>query len=54
MKIQDLETVLTITKALGLENQGQLKEFYEREQEGCESVFDTLVRYYVELMEVEA
>lgn len=46
MKIQYLSRFIRLTKELGLENQGQIMEFFKREQNDGESVFDTLNRYY--------
>lgn len=54
MKIQHLSRYIRLTKALGLETQGQVREFYEREREAGESVFDTLNRYYREYLGVVA
>ena len=52
MKIQYLSRYIRLTKALGLENQGQVREFYERERVGSESLWQTLNRYYEEYLSV--
>ena len=52
MKIQQLQQFSMIAKELGLENQGQIREFYERERENSESLWQTINRYYKEYLRV--
>ena len=50
MKIQYLSRFNRITKELGLENFGQIREFYRNEKVGNESLFETVNRYYREYL----
>ncbi len=52
MKIQYLSRFNRITKELGLENFGQIREFYRNEKVGNESLFETVNRYYREYLGV--
>lgn len=52
MKIQYLSRFNRITKELGLENFGQIREFYNNEKVGNESLFETVNRYYREYLSI--
>ena len=49
MNRNELNKMLEITKRIGLTNQGEMMDFWQREKEGQETFLQTLERYAIEL-----